>query len=1051
MRKWIIATIFILMSTQVFAAGIQPGLIQVREADGSPAGWVKSITVTNGALSISGADATISLTPGAGQPVVLDLGNGGAPYDSADLGMIATTGDTNSIFTEPSPDKLLIDVSKNWPTADVANAGDSATAFFSSGTIEAARLPVPSATSGGIAPTTSGHADGQVLTVQADGSAEWEAVTASGTGDVSAASNLTTLALVQGDDGAKGVKTSAITLDANSNITIGGGAQASQTITGAVTGTDPVITFSNGVVNISTGALQAGGYAVLTTNTSNISAANLAATLTFSDGDLIDLSAITQSSDTNEGFILPTWANVTTTGVTNGAIAWDETSKALKVKSASGWQSIGATAAPVDPTYLTLNTNATLTNERVLTEGTAIDFVDGGANSTLTINFDSTELGTTTWGSGSAIVWTFDASGGTDPTMTFGNNLITLASGLTVTTGKNISLGAVQWNSGDNIDGTKVANADLGDITVSSGVWSVEDDSHAHTSTTLPATTVYTDSTGITMGGAAVAFGDADTDALTIRSMVKGGNSREVQINAGARTAPTYPSATPTQDLYVKGNLEIGGIGYASAWQATGTGESYIDLTSNASTPVGAGSNSLYVVSNAWKVAENGTEKDLVTADNSVTWTGATQNFSGVTNMILPTATPDATGEVGIIAGNIFAYHDGAAVIKIDTTGIADGKILKWVAANGAFEVADDATAGSPTLDTIGDPSGDTTIEMQATEEVNFDYTGNFTAGSQFRIRQVTGNPSGGVLFEVIGTDTDITLVKMGDGTNGVTVSATGAMTAAGTGTIVATGLTAGTAPVPATAGGVALGSATAEWDHLYLHDSAVIYGQADQSNTLTSAATGWTANLLFSGNAGLAAGNGATGAGFLRLKEDSDNGTDYSTITGAADAGASPAFVFGGSAANSESITLTMGSNDNTATVSTTTGVTSLSFSAINLVTTGTISGALPINSDANGMSQGEMTTAGMYGTVFFATGAGTWNLPAAAAGMSILVYSTTAAAIVINPDNSDVIVLNGTALSAGDSITSASGAGDYIALVAIDATTWYTIGRSGTWTDTN
>ena len=65
--------------------------------------------------------------------------------------------------------------------------------------------------------------------------------------------------------------------------------------------------------------------------------------------------------------------------------------------------------------------------------------------------------------------------------------------------------------------------------------------------------------------------------------------------------------------------------------------------------------------------------------------------------------------------------------------------------------------------------------------------------------------------------------------------------------------------------------------------------------------------------------------------------------------------------------------------------------------------------------------------------------------------MYSTTAAAIVINPDDSDDITLNGTLLADGDSITSASGAGDFICMVAIDATHWYTLGRSGTWTDTN
>jgi len=41
------------------------------------------------------------------------------------------------------------------------------------------------------------------------------------------------------------------------------------------------------------------------------------------------------------------------------------------------------------------------------------------------------------------------------------------------------------------------------------------------------------------------------------------------------------------------------------------------------------------------------------------------------------------------------------------------------------------------------------------------------------------------------------------------------------------------------------LGSATAEWSDLYLGDGGIIYGQNNQSNTITSSATGWTFNLL--------------------------------------------------------------------------------------------------------------------------------------------------------------------------------------------------------------
>lgn len=58
---------------------------------------------------------------GGGTPNILDLDDDSS-NESSDLVEIATTGDTNSIFTEPSADKLLIDLGQNWPTADVAEA-----------------------------------------------------------------------------------------------------------------------------------------------------------------------------------------------------------------------------------------------------------------------------------------------------------------------------------------------------------------------------------------------------------------------------------------------------------------------------------------------------------------------------------------------------------------------------------------------------------------------------------------------------------------------------------------------------------------------------------------------------------------------------------------------------------------------------------------------------------------------------------------------------------------------------------------------------------------
>lgn len=50
------------------------------------------------------------------------------------------------------------------------------------------------------------------------------------------------------------------------------------------------------------------------------------------------------------------------------------------------WANPSGSGAPIDATYVVMSANATLTNERVLTAGSGITIVDGGANGPVTIN-----------------------------------------------------------------------------------------------------------------------------------------------------------------------------------------------------------------------------------------------------------------------------------------------------------------------------------------------------------------------------------------------------------------------------------------------------------------------------------------------------------------------------------------------------------------------------------------------------------------------------------------------------------------------------------------
>ena len=87
------------------------------------------------------------------------------------------------------------------------------------------------------------------------------------------------------------------------------------------------------------------------------------------------------------------------------------------------------------------------------------------------------------------------------------------------------------------------------------------------------------------------------------------------------------------------------------------------------------------------------------------------------------------------------------------------------------------------------------------------------------------------------------------------------------------------------------------------------------------------------------------------------------------------------------------------------------------------------------------------MYGGIIYVSGAATITLPAVATGMSVTVATIGAVAVSVDPNASDLIYLDGTALDDGDKITNTSTAGDLAVLTYYDATGWYAATNS--WTD--
>lgn len=232
---------------------------------------------------------------------------------------------------------------------------------------------------------------------------------------------------------------------------------------------------------------------------------------------------------------------------------------------------------------------------------------------------------------------------------------------------------------------------------------------------------------------------------------------------------------------------------------------------------------------------------------------------------------------------------------------------------------------------------------------------------------------------------------------------------------------------------GAAIGSTSGEITNIYMGDAAVIYGQADQSNSLTSSATGWTMNLdLTITGADLLIGPDGTGG--VKLSSDGDGAL----------------VLLGAGAGNDESLTINLDDTANSIVLSSGSEATQIDFSALNLVTTGTIQGGVKVVSDADGMNKAAMTAAGAYGTVFVCTGSGTWILPTAVAGMSVVIIdSGSAHDIIVDCADDDVITFKGTALTANLGVTNASGSstGDFIAFVATAAGQWMSMGMQGTW----
>ncbi len=111
------------------------------------------------------------------------------------------------------------------------------------------------------------------------------------------------------------------------------------------------------------------------------------------------------------------------------------------------------------------------------------------------------------------------------------------------------------------------------------------------------------------------------------------------------------------------------------------------------------------------------------------------------------------------------------------------------------------------------------------------------------------------------------------------------------------------------------------------------------------------------------------------------------------------------------------------------------------------TAGNAIITKSTASNYTVGTTDAREAYGGVVYVTSAATISLPAIAVGMSVTVITIGAIAVSVDPNGSEVVFLDGVALTGGHKITNLSTAGDIAVLTYKGSGVWYA--ATNAWTD--
>ncbi|MGE0289111.1 MAG: beta strand repeat-containing protein [Bradyrhizobium sp.] len=339
--------------------------------------------------------------------------------------------------------------------------------------------------------------------------------------------------------------------------------------------------------------------------------------------------------------------------------------------------STSGSGAPSDATYVTLSTNGTLSNERVLTEGTYLDLTDAGAGSTITVAVDPTEINDVTFGNASdpVMTWTWNVLG-TDVVIEFGAASYNVTSGGIQQAGVPVALSDATYllltsNSQNTADRTFTAGAGVAGT-----------DAGANSTYTL-----------------ATASDEADfikSGALTCGASTQG--------KAQVHTTPLQycdNAGTPTLRYAAYGNSsgESTAAANDSVALTTDTTGNYVATVTASTALTGTGCSAAEGATCSLAVTANGIGPTQIDETATYTWSAATTTFTG--NVYIDNMMDLRLGEADANGSNYFAFMAPSSIASDVTftwaatgqcTGTNGGKLT--IDASNNITCSDDTSGG---------------------------------------------------------------------------------------------------------------------------------------------------------------------------------------------------------------------------------------------------------------------------------------------------------------------------------------------------------------------